>query len=128
MRSYFDTRIRMVSISYNGLLFVCFLLLYQFSFAQATSVSPKLLPGAKVYNVTKPETYGGTLAATPNNATDDDALAINEALQAAVNYISSKGKSKGAVFQQVILIPKGDYHLGSSIIVPRVKNDKENAI
>ena len=96
-----------------------------FSFAQTKFIANTLLPGAKVYDVTRPESWGGTLGATPNNSSDDDALAINQAIRAASDIVS---KNKGEVFQQVILIPKGDYHLESSIILPRVNNNKENGI
>ena len=112
----------------NGLMFIGFLLLSPFSYAQTMSVSPTLLPGAKVYDVTKPQNWGGTLSATPNNATDDDALAINQAIQEAVKAVLKNSKNKGEVFQQVILIPKGDYHLASSIILPRTEKNRENAI
>ena len=99
-----------------------------FSFAQTNIITTTLLPGAKVYDVTKPEAWGGTLGATPNNSTDDDALAINQAIQVAANFISKNSKNNDEVFQQVILIPKGDYHLESTIILPRTNSNRENAI
>lgn len=112
----------------NGFILVGFFLLSPFLYAKTTSVSPTLLPGAKVYDVTRPQNWGGTLSATPNNPSDDDALAINQAIQEAVKFILKKSKNKGDVFQQVIFIPKGDYHLASSIILPRTEKNRENAI
>jgi len=114
--------------SRKGLLSFGFLFMFQFSFGQADLVSSGLLPGAKVYDVTKPEVWGGTLKATPNNASDDDALAINQAIQAAAKFVSKNSKKDEEVFQQVILIPAGDYHLASSIVLPRTNNNRENAI
>lgn len=112
----------------KGLLSFCFLLLCHFSYAQANLVAPGLLPGAKVYDVTKPETYGGTSRATPNNSSDDDALAINEAIKAAEAFIKSKGNINGNVSQQVILIPTGDYHLDSAIVMQRIGGKTERGI
>lgn len=99
-----------------------------FSFAQATSVAPVLLPGTKVYDVTKPESWGGTFRATPNNASDDDALAINEAIKIADEYVRKHGNVNGNVSQQVILIPAGDYHLSSTIVLPRKAGSNEKGI
>ena len=129
MFNYFDSIRFFVAIRFKALIFISFLLSAPFSIAQTTQIAPVLLPGAKVYDVTKPETWGGTLKATPNNPTDDDALAINQAIQAAVQFVKKNSKNKEAVFQQLIFIPKGDYHLESTIVVPR-ENDhnRENAI
>ncbi len=128
MYKIFDKIFSLESNARNGLMFIGFLLLAPFSYAQTTSVTPVLLPRAKVYDVTKPQNWGGTLSATPNNSNDDDALAINQAIQEAVKFILKKSKKKGEVFQQVIFIPKGDYHLASPIILPRTDNNRENAI
>lgn len=95
---------------------------------QANRVVPQLLPGSKVYDVTKPQTYGGTIAATPNNPNDDDALAINEALSIATKNVLKNYKKNLTVFQQIILIPKGDYHLSSTIALVRSEIKRENGI
>jgi len=122
-------------LDYFGLtryqLILCSLLAFfwiQIPFAQANKNAPKLLPGAKVYDVTKPETYGGNIAATPNNPNDDDALAINQALLAASQFVAKGSKKNVDVFQQIILIPKGDYHLNSTIALLRTEKKRENGI
>ena len=96
--------------------------------ANTPLVAPGLLPGAKVYDVTKPETYGGSLRATPNDASDNDALAINEAIKIATTVAIKASKNTKIIFQQVILIPKGDYHLDSTIVLPRIGSKRESGI
>ncbi len=90
--------------------------------------SSNLFPGSKIYDVTDPSSWGGdpALAATPDDPSDDDAIGINAALQAAADFIDSiqvgievdwQGYGKN-VYQQLIYIPGGTYHLASSIIFP----------
>lgn len=115
--------------TFRKVLFVfTFLYFIHSSNANTPLVAPGLLPGAKVYDVTKPETYGGTLRATPNDASDNDAIAINEAIRIATTVAIKASKNKKIIFQQVILIPKGDYHLDSTIVLPRIGSKRESGI
>ena len=87
-----------------------------------------IMPGAKIYDVTKPETWGGdpVMAATPDDPSDDDAISINAALQAAADYLDSMkviiGNYPGweypprTVYQQIIYLPKGIYHLNQPVV------------
>jgi len=90
------------------------------------------LPGARVYDITNPASWGGEpqFAATPDNPTDDDALAINAAMQAAMNYLeeqSSGQNTSGYILQQFIWLPAGTYHIATPIVVPKF-GDKERYI
>ena len=87
-----------------------------------------IMPGAKIYDVTKPETWGGdpAMAATPDNPMDDDAPAINAALKAAAIAIDSIKVAieidwdnyRNHVYQQLVYLPAGTYHLEQSIEFP----------
>jgi hypothetical protein len=92
-------------------------------FAQSAQLlGTGLLPGAKVYDVTKPELWGGdpALAATPDNPADDDALGIHTAMQAAVDFLQEKSERKEPhTYQQIIALPAGTYHVETSIVVPK---------
>ena len=97
-------------------------------FKNESSSQTNLLPGAKIYDVTNPASWSGdsTLAATPDDPSDDDAPAINAALQAAADFIDSVqvgievdwenyGKQ---VYQQLVYLPAGTYHLETAVVFP----------
>ena len=141
MKKCIDKSIGFVKNGQCWFILIGFLGFFQLSLAQPNATRNKLLPGAKIYDVTKPESWGGTIKATPNDATDDDAIAINQAIQKAVDFVSQNMTNRARannkeVYQQVILIPEGDYHLASAIILPTLTleyegekyDKKENAI
>ena len=93
------------------------------------ATSGSIMPGAKIYDVTKPETWGGdpSMAATPDDPSDDDGAAINAALQAAADFIDSIKvaidvsfweKYPREVYQQLVYLPPGTYHLETPVIFP----------
>ncbi len=80
------------------------------------------MPGTKVFDITDPGSRVGNpeIAATPGNDSDDDALAINAAMNAAMDQLKAKsGKGVSPTSQQVIYLPGGVYHLASPVIVPK---------
>ena len=95
---------------------------------QKASNNVFLLPGSKIYDITQPASWGGdpSLAATPDDPTDDDALAINAALQAAADFLDSSDVMVRPVlwenrelvtYQQLIYFPEGTYHLATPLVV-----------
>ena len=90
--------------------------------------SESILPGSKIYDITNPASWGGepSLAATPDDPSDDDAPAINAALQAAAGFIDSiqvgievDWENYGnQVYQQLVYIPPGSYHFESAVVFP----------
>ena len=89
-----------------------------------------ILPGSKIYDVTRPEQWGGDVPpATPDDPTDDDSIAINAALQAAAKEIERIRPAieadwegdEHAVYQQLIFVPQGTYDLAAPIVFPRTE-------
>jgi hypothetical protein len=59
------------------------------------------------------------VAATPGDPRDDDAVAINAAMQAAMDHIESHSfDDRTFTFQQLIYLPPGTYHLESPVVAP----------
>lgn len=129
MKDKYATLRHQVSFKFK-MVFFHFIMIFsiQIIYSQASLVSPVLLPGAKVYDVTKPSTYGGTLKATPNDPSDDDAPAINAALVVAYNNAQTNENKASEVFQQFIYFPKGEYHLKTPIIMPPPTRGKPKGI
>lgn len=91
---------------------------------------PLILPGAKLYDVTRPDSWGGDVPpATADDPSDDDSLAINAALKAAAAEIgrirpaieADWQEHEHAVYQQLVFVPEGKFHLESPIVFPRTQ-------
>ncbi len=116
--------------------FLFFLVLILFKGCSAVEAKDGiyLMPGSKIYDVTDPASWGGdpSIAASPDDASDDDALGINAAMQAAVDFLKEKQSqqtgpgAKDYNLQQLVWIPEGTYHLSSQVIVPKFGNNQKN--
>ncbi|MFR9582333.1 MAG: glycosyl hydrolase family 28-related protein [Rikenellaceae bacterium] len=87
---------------------------------QSNQQTRVMLPGAKYYDVTDPASWGGdpAIAATADDDSDDDAIAINAAIAKAQELLSQESNEWN--FQQIIYVPAGRYHLRTPIIVPKI--------
>jgi hypothetical protein len=86
-----------------------------------------IMPGTKIWDVTDPASWGGdpSIAATPDNPSDDDAPGINVAMEAAMDFLRMKQDlNEMHALQQLVYLPPGTYHLSSSVIVPKYRNTK----